>query len=163
MTVIVPITGIEVPETLTLGLGGTETEELNASVQPDNATGVTLTYESSDETVATVDANEVVTAVGVGECVITTRAAGTEVEAETKVTVEIAVTGITLSANSGSLYIGNSANMQVYTSPQEAAAANAEEVTYTSSDESVATAVGTTEGAAGFTVKGLCTGQQSSQ
>ena len=62
LTVIVPITGVEASETLTLGLGGTETAELNASIQPDNATSVTLTYESSDEMVATADANGVVTA-----------------------------------------------------------------------------------------------------
>ena len=39
---------------------------------PEDATEVKLVYESSDENVATVDENGVVTAVADGECVITT-------------------------------------------------------------------------------------------
>lgn len=74
--------------------------------------------------------------------------------AQTAVTVTTAAEGITLSRTSGSLYVGNSANVSVYTTPEAASAAVASEVTYTSSDESVATVVGTTEGAAGFTLTG---------
>ncbi|MBQ4366528.1 MAG: Ig domain-containing protein, partial [Muribaculaceae bacterium] len=47
-----------------------DTKTLIATITPDN-TGLTPTWKSSDETVATVDANGVVTATGEGECDIT--------------------------------------------------------------------------------------------
>ena len=167
VAVIVPLTGIDVPEELQLSLGGEEEAALNASPVPADATGVEVTYSSSDEAVATVDADGTVHAVGMGECVIRTEvkastgtsdAESESYTGETRVTVETAATGITLSRSAGSLYVGNSANVQVYTSPEEAQAAVASEVKYTSSNESVATVVGTTEGAAAFTVKGVGVG-----
>lgn len=69
--VILP-TGVEVPETLSLELNGEATKALGAKMTPEDATDVKLAYESSDENVATVDENGVVTAVADGECVITT-------------------------------------------------------------------------------------------
>ena len=81
VTVTIPIEGVEVPESLELVIGETDSAELNAKLLPEGATGATLTYESSDEAVATVDENGVVTAVGNGECVITTTATA-EVQAE---------------------------------------------------------------------------------
>lgn len=157
----VGVTDVDAPEALELQLGKTETAELSASVLPEAATGVALTYESSDEQVATVGEDGTVTAVGEGECTIKIKAAGfgaTAAQTETKVTVSTAATGITLSSEGGKLYVGNSANVQVYTSPEEASPAVAADVKYTSSDESVATVVGTTEGEAGFTVKGVKAG-----
>lgn len=86
----VGVTGVDVPETLELQLGETETAELGASILPEAATDVTLTYESSDEQIATVGEDGTVTAVGEGECTITIKAAGfgdTVAETTTKVTV----------------------------------------------------------------------------
>ncbi len=68
------------------------------------------------------------------------------------------VTGIELSSTGGLLYVGYSASAKVYTVPYEAPAANAAEVTYTSSDESVITVTPNTTGAAGFTVQGIAPG-----
>ena len=68
------------------------------------------------------------------------------------------VTGIELSSTGGLLYVGYSASAKVYTVPYEAPAANAAEVTYTSSDESVVTVTPNTTGAAGFTVQGAAPG-----
>ena len=90
VTVGVGVTGVDAPETLELQLGEMETAELGASVLPEAATDVTLTYESSDEQVATVGEDGTVTAVGEGECTITIKAAGfgdTVAETTTKVTV----------------------------------------------------------------------------
>ena len=84
VTVVVAPTEINVPENLELTIGD-EGKALNAKVLPEDATEVEMTYTSSDEKVATVDENGTVTAVGAGECVITTKAA--DVEAETKVVV----------------------------------------------------------------------------
>ena len=68
------------------------------------------------------------------------------------------VTGIELSSTGGLLYVGYSASAKVYTVPYEAPAANAAEVIYTSSDESVVTVTPNTTGAAGFTVQGAAPG-----
>ena len=68
------------------------------------------------------------------------------------------VTGIELSSTGGLLYVGYSASAKVYTTPYEAPAANAAEVTYTSSDESVVTVTPNTTGAAGFMVQGAAPG-----
>ena len=68
------------------------------------------------------------------------------------------VTGIELSSTGGLLYVGYSASAKVYTVPYEAPAANAAEVTYTSSDESVVTVTPNTTGAAGFMVQGIAPG-----
>ena len=68
------------------------------------------------------------------------------------------VTGIELSSTGGLLYVGYSASAKVYTTPYEAPAANAAEVTYTSSDESVVTVTPNTTGAAGFMVQGIAPG-----
>ena len=90
VTVGVGVTGVDAPETLELQLGVTETAELGASVLPEAVTGVTLTYESSNEQIATVGEDGTVTAVGEGECTITIKAAGfgdTVAETTTKVTV----------------------------------------------------------------------------
>ena len=213
VTVTVPVEGIQAPDEIQLTINGTASKEIGAKLVPEDATGVQLVYESSDENIATVDENGVVTAVANGECVITTSVApiveetadsepagdtdssaptseptdasapassaasetadsGSEpidteetssvdyssMTAETKVYVVTAATGLKLSSDSGSVKVGNSVNVSVYTEPEEADAAKAEEVKYTSSDESVATVVGTTEGDAAFTVKGVKAG-----
>ena len=69
--VAVTPTGVEAPETLELVTNGENTKNLDAKIVPEGATGVKLAYESSDEAVAIVDENGMVTAVADGECVIT--------------------------------------------------------------------------------------------
>ena len=69
--VAVTPTGVEAPETLELVTNGENAKNLEAKIVPEDATGVKLAYESSDENVATVDENGLVTAVADGECVIT--------------------------------------------------------------------------------------------
>lgn len=69
--VAVTPTGVEAPETLELVTNGENAKNLEAKIVPEDATGVKLAYESSNENVATVDENGMVTAVADGECVIT--------------------------------------------------------------------------------------------
>ena len=57
-----------------------ETVKLTASILPVQAAGSIVLWSSSDTSVATVDANGVVTAVGIGEAVITAVAEGTDVK-----------------------------------------------------------------------------------
>lgn len=86
VTVLVTATGIEVPEKMELAVGD-EPKNLDAKVLPEGAE-LKLTYVSSDETVATVDENGNVTAVGVGECVVTTTSEDSAVKDETQTEVE---------------------------------------------------------------------------
>ena len=66
----VPVTGVTLDKTsVSLTVDGTTT--LTATILPANATNQSLTWTSSDETVATVDSAGVVTAVAVGTATIT--------------------------------------------------------------------------------------------
>lgn len=152
--VILP-TGVEAPETLSLELNGEATKALGAKMTPEDATDVKLAYLSSDESVATVDESGNVTAVGVGECTITTTIvadttataedAGVDSEmlvvpenakAETKVTVGKAIESITLDSNEGVLTVGNTHTIKTTVFPEDA---TDKAVTWKSSDESIAT------------------------
>lgn len=152
--VILP-TGVEAPETLSLELNGEATKALGAKMTPEDATDVKLAYVSSDESVATVDESGNVTAVGVGECTITTTIvadttataedAGVDSEmlvvpesakAETKVTVGKAIESITLDSNEGVLTVGNTHTIKATVFPEDA---TDKAVTWKSSDESIAT------------------------
>lgn len=152
--VILP-TGVEAPETLSLELNGEATKALGAKMTPEDATDVKLAYVSSDESVATVDESGNVTAVGVGECTITTTIvadttataedAGVDSEmlvvpenakAETKVTVGKAIESITLDSNEGVLTVGNTHTIKATVFPEDA---TDKAVTWESSDESIAT------------------------
>lgn len=68
--VILP-TGVDAPDTLELYTNGESEKSLDAKIIPENATEVKLAYVSSDDGVATVDENGLVTAVADGECTIT--------------------------------------------------------------------------------------------
>ena len=70
--VVVTPTGVVAPESIDLVTNGENTKDLDAKLVPADATDVKLAYESSDESVATVDETGKVTAVANGECTITT-------------------------------------------------------------------------------------------
>ena len=135
VTVLPLIEEISLPESIELEVGGKESEDLEIAKKPENGVGE-ITWQSSDEAVATVDENGTVTAVGKGECEVTASVKGAE--AKTKVTVGVAATGITLAQDSGILTVGYGTQLKVYTVPEEAAAAQAEELSYKSSDEAIA-------------------------
>ena len=82
----IPVTGVKLnKETLELFTDGSET--LTATVEPGNATNKNVTWSSSDETIATVDNNGTVTAVGAGEATITVTTEDGTFTATCKVTV----------------------------------------------------------------------------
>ena len=70
--VVVTPTGVVAPESIDLVTNGENTKDLDAKLVPADATDVKLAYESSDESIATVDETGKVTAVANGECTITT-------------------------------------------------------------------------------------------
>lgn len=186
--VVITPTGVEAPETLELVTNGENSKNLDAKMTPEDATEVKLAYTSSDESVATVDENGLVTAVADGECTITTYVvadapataetatqeaaavvtdeekttedenseATTDSEtvtvpdnldsafgvvpdglsATTKVTVTTKVEGITLDKTEGILNVGNTVTITATVAPE---VATNPAVTWSSSDESVAT------------------------
>ena len=105
----VPVTDVKLnTETLELFTGDTAT--LTATVQPEDATNKTVTWSSSDNTVATVDNNGIVTAVKAGTATITATA---EDDSGCSATCTVTVTDktYTISAdptalNFGSAYTG---------------------------------------------------------
>ena len=89
--VVVTPTGVAAPESIDLVTNGENTKDLDAKLVPADATDVKLAYESSDESVATVDETGKVTAVANGECTITTYVtAKTEASELSAVAVEAA-------------------------------------------------------------------------
>lgn len=154
VTVVVPATGITVPDKLDLVLNGQNTANLNAMATPEDATDVTLMYTSSDETVATVDETGLVTAVANGEADITIAmtqtfpvATGETATAETSsqpvvltatthVTVTTAAESISFDKTEGVLTVGNTHQIKATVNPENA---SDQTLTWISSDESIAT------------------------
>ena len=139
VTVTVPLTGIALDqETLALAINGTESAKLTAAPVPAESTEPVdeVTYTSSNEAVATVAEDGTVTAVADGEAEITATLG--EYTASCKVTVTTAPDGIKFGKASGSLTVGGSTTLKLYTTPSEAAAPDMSQVTFSSSDEDVA-------------------------
>ncbi len=109
LTVTQPVTSVTLDKnTLELYTGGSE--NLTATVAPDNATNKTVTWSSSDNTVATVDTNGNVTAVKEGTAAITATAAdGSGCSATCTVTVTdktYTISADPTALNFGSAYTG---------------------------------------------------------
>ena len=134
-----PVTGIKVsPDTLTLTKKG-ETAQLTAEVTPSYADNKRVTWQSSDEKVATVDENGKVTAVGNGTATITATSVSGSYTATVSVTVKIPVEiqKLTIEAEKETLTkIGESTELKVKIEPENA---DLQKLIWQSSDEKVAT------------------------
>ena len=85
----IPTTGISISKS-SLALNVGETDRLSATIKPINATNKTVTWTSSNTTVATVSSNGTVTAKAAGIAVITVKSkANSAVAAKCTVTVKI--------------------------------------------------------------------------
>ncbi|MBR0441631.1 MAG: Ig-like domain-containing protein, partial [Firmicutes bacterium] len=120
-----------------------ETEDVIALAvffDPEDATEKDVVWSSSDEEVATVDENGVVTAVAPGTAQITAQSAADEdIKAVCAVTVKaktIAVTGVSVDPAEVSLKVGKTKELTAVLEPENATNKN---VTWSSSDEEVAT------------------------
>ena len=92
----IPVTAIELDKTTLDMTVSDNAVALTATVTPDDATDKTVTWTTSDENVATVDANGLVTAVAVGTATIYAEANdGSGVKGECSVTVTPATTTVT--------------------------------------------------------------------
>ena len=121
-----------------ISLEATETATLVASVLPELTTNKSVVWTSSNEAVATVDANGVVTAIAVGEAIITaTTTDGTNLSATCKVTVvPTLATSIELDKTEISLEATETATLVATVLPE---LTTNKSVTWTSSNEAVAT------------------------
>lgn len=116
----------------------TKNESMNAKIlyYPDNTTDDrTVTWSSEDETVATVDNNGKITAIGGGTTRI--KAQVGEKEAYCEVNVVIPLTGIKLNAETLQINKGNSSNLEVIYNEEDTT--DDKTVTWTSLNETVAT------------------------
>ena len=132
-TTTVAVTGITLSKTTTnLAVGRSTT--VTATVAPTNATNKTVTWTTSDPTIATVD-NGKITAVGGGTATVTaTSNNGKTATVTVKVTVP--VESITLSREKANLLVGRSTTATATINPTNA---TNKTVKWTSSDTSVAT------------------------
>ena len=114
-----------------------ETFKFEVTIEPDIATDKTVTWVSSDESVATISADGALTSIGIGECTITANSSNDKVKAECKVKVSPAsVKGLELSKTYAKILIGSTDVIAANVIPANAANKN---VTWASSDETVAT------------------------
>ena len=132
---VVDVTSVTLNKTeLTLTEGDSET--LTATVKPDDATDKTVTWTSSDASIASVDANGKVTAVKDGSATITAKAG--EKTATCAVTVSknvVAVTSVTLNKTELTLTEGDSETLAATVKPDDATDRT---VTWSTSDATVA-------------------------
>ena len=137
-SVIYKVTKVELNKTsLTLNVGDEET--LIPTITPDNATDKSVTWESSDTNIATVDTNGVVTAVAPGTATITVTTVDGGYKDTCPVTVTAApvpVTGVSLNKDSTSLTVGGTETLTATVKPEDA---TNKAVTWTSSNSTVAT------------------------
>ncbi len=120
-------------ESASVRIGGSK--QLTATVKPDNTTIKTLTWTSSDETVATVDENGLVTAKKSGSTVVT---ATTEngLKASCNILVPVEAEKVTLDKTSAVIGVGAQLQLNAAVSPENTTDKN---VVWASSDPSVAT------------------------
>ena len=109
----VHVTGITVaPTTSTLYIGGTVS--ITANVEPALATDKSVTWSTGDDTIATVDSNGVITAVGVGNTTVTVTTVDGGFTADVDVTVQ-AKAAVTVTGTDGSTtYDSESSDPQTF-------------------------------------------------
>ena len=129
----IAVTGVSLSET-SLQLNKGDSRTLKATVQPDNATDKTVLWTSSNTSVATVDQDGTVTAVGGGDAVI--KATAGSVSATCSVNVNVPVTSISLNINLITLEKGGFVILTATVSPDDAMDKN---VQWSSEDPAVAT------------------------
>ena len=131
---VIPVTGV------TLDASAMEVDEgfsfmLTATVNPDNATDKSVTWSSSDATVATVSQTGEVTGVKKGTATITVTTNDGGKTATCTVTVIARVASVSLDKNTLELAEGEFATLVATVLPENA---NEKSVTWSSSDEAVA-------------------------
>lgn len=135
----IKITKIEIsPSSVSLKVG--ETKQLSKTITPSNATNTSVSWSSSNTSIATVSSSGLVTAKAAGSATITCKANdGSGVSATCSVSMSAAdpikVTSVSLNATSASLVVGDTKQLTATISPSNA---TDKSVTWSSSNSSVA-------------------------
>ena len=153
----VAVTGVSL-DNHSLSLAVNETSYLVASISPEDATTTTVKWSSDDTSVATVNSRGKVTGVAAGSANITVTTTDGNYTDTCVVTVseqDISVTGVSLNYDSATIYVGKTLTLSANIEPSSA---TNQEVTWSTSDTSVATVkngtvTGVTTGSADITVK----------
>jgi len=133
----VAVTGVSLKSSTYILVGNTET--LNATITPSNATNQNVTWRSSNSAVATVSTSGKVTAIAKGTATITVTSVEGGKTASCTVTVaaeNVPVTGVSLNKSSISLNVGGIEDLTAAILPSNATNQN---VTWYSSNSRVAT------------------------
>ncbi len=139
-TVSTPVSGVVVsPSTLSLGVGGTQ--QLTATVSPDDASDKSVIWSSSLPRFATVSPTGLVTGVADGSTDVTATTVDGSFVSKCTVTVTTGVSGVVVSPKTASINVGGTQQLTATVSPDNATNKN---VTWSSATPGVATVNPTT-------------------
>ena len=149
---VIPVESVSLDRT-SLELIRGESEQLTATVKPDNATDKTVTWSSSNTSVVDVDQKGEVRANNAGSAYITARAGGKS--AQCLVTVTVPVEKLSLDRTSATLKVGESVTLTASIKPSDA---TDKSVTWSSSNPAIAkvengTVTAISEGSATITAR----------
>jgi uncharacterized protein YjdB len=132
----VAVTGVSMsPTSATIAVNNTR--QLAATIAPANATNTSVTWSSSNNSVATVNASGLVTGIAAGTATITVRSVDGNKTATSAITINVvATTGVSVSPTSASIFAGQTQQLAAAVLP---ANASNKSTTWTSSNTSVAT------------------------
>ena len=134
--VIINVTSVAVTPTPSSVFVG-KTVNLKATVAPTNATDQTITWKSSDTTIATVDSSGVVTGVAAGSATISATSTNNITgDADVTVSVLVNVTGVSLDSTSETLVKGATKTLTATVTPTDA---TDRKITWSSSNTALAT------------------------
>ncbi|MCQ5339495.1 Ig-like domain-containing protein [Eubacterium ventriosum] len=120
-------------KTVTMGLN--QTRQLQVKITPSDTTNKNVQWTSSNNSVATVDSNGVVTSKNSGSTIITATTHN-ELKTEFFIEVETSVTNITLNSNEINLNMGGTFKLDATVNPSNASNKN---IKWISANESIAT------------------------
>ena len=133
----IPVTGITLtPTSLTLGVGSSQ--QLAATIAPENASNKNITWTSDNTAVATVSSTGMVTVVSIGTAniIVTTGDGGKTATTVITTIGQIFVSSITVSPTTATIAMGNQQQLTATILPANASNKN---MTWTSSNTNVAT------------------------
>jgi uncharacterized protein YjdB len=136
VTVVVPVTGISLNQTNLVLPVHTTSSAIEVTVSPEDATDTSVSWSSSDDSIAAVDETGKVTAVNAGTATITATTHDGGFTAQCTVTVVVPVTGVHVSQTTLNLTKGEIISLTATITPEDATDKG---VTWTSSDNSVVT------------------------
>ncbi|MBR3450241.1 MAG: Ig-like domain-containing protein [Bacteroidales bacterium] len=135
VTVLTPVSRVTVaPASCQVFIDSTVT--LVATVFPADAHDKTVTWSSSDETIATVTQGGVVSTHALGNCTITASAGGKSATCQVTVIPRVVITGITLEPKELEVYVGEVHNLNATITPEDA---TDKTIVWTTSDDAVVT------------------------